>query len=182
MVAGDVNKDGLIDARDVQAIRDSAAMSNSPRFSLRGYGVAANGIDRTIVDNNLGKVSSLRNLSGISADLGINADDSENGGIIGPPIDANAINAEIDRINEEFNARKSAKIAETFVAGIDYLVTAKTTIEQDRYVDVDIFIQNIGDDWNMANCSFPIRYDPTVVAFEGLVPNKISNVQFTNSV
>jgi hypothetical protein len=71
MVGGDVNQDGLIDPLDVQAIRDSASMSLSPRFSLRGYGVPANGYDRTIVDNNLGKVSSLRYLREISEDLGI---------------------------------------------------------------------------------------------------------------
>jgi hypothetical protein len=99
MVGGDVNKDGEINTADFQAIRDSASMSYNPRFSLRGYGVPANAYDRTIVDNNFGKVSSLRRFANISADLGIIYEAPEEGGII----DIDRHNAEIDARNAEIN-------------------------------------------------------------------------------
>ena len=166
MVGGDVNKNGVIDVTDFQQIRD-AAMSYDPRFSLRGSGEPANAVDRTIVDNNMGKATSLRSdiFPEIYKDLYPN---SEDGGLINSD-DVNVKNAEYDRINAIVNDVRNAKIKETFEAGIDYVVSATREVVNNEYVDVSIYIQNLGDIWSMANCSYPIEYDPTVLSFNGLV-------------
>jgi hypothetical protein len=178
MVGGDVVKDGYIDVRDFQSIRDSASMSYNARYSLRGSGIPANGYDRTIVDNNMGKVSSLRGLLGISKDIYPTDDTDSNGVNIVNPGDIADINSEIDRINNEINEIRNAKIKETFESGVDYAVTA-TPFVNGNYVDVPIYIQNLGDIWAIANCSFPVEYDPTVLSFNGLVHTE--NVLFNNN-
>ena len=176
MVAGDINKDGEINTADFQAIRDSASMSFAPRFSLRGYGIPANGTERQIVDNNFGKVSSLRKFANISADLGIVYDDTEEGGIINPDDQ----NARTDARNNEIAEYRSKKIQESYVVGIDYIVSATSTING-NYVDVALYIQNVGDDFALANCSFPIKYDPTVVSFNSLISDGVKFSSGTNT-
>ena len=173
MVAGDIVKDGVIDGLDYQAIRDNA-MSYHPRYSLRGYGEPANNVDRTMVDYNLGKVSTLYSLPNIYADI---YPATQEGGVINMD-DITFRNAEIDRINFDAAMKRNAKIQETFEAGIDYVVKAKPFVNE-NYVDVPIYIQNLGDVWAMANSSFPVEYDPTVLSFSGLIQTQ--NVLFANN-
>ncbi|MCL2039464.1 MAG: T9SS type A sorting domain-containing protein [Bacteroidetes bacterium] len=173
MVGGDIVKDGVIDVLDYQAIRDNA-MSYNPRYSLRGYGEPANNVDRTIVDFNLGKVSTLYSLPNIYADI---YPETPEGGLIGVD-DVADRNSKIDIINTDAAAKRNAKIQETFEAGIDYVVKARPFVN-DNYVDVPVYIQNLGDVWAMANSSFPIEYDPTVLSFNGLIQTQ--GVLFANN-
>jgi hypothetical protein len=180
MVAGDVVKDGYINTNDYESIRDSAAMSTLAKYSLRGTGVPANAIDRTMVDNNYGKVSSLRELADITSVLYPTVDEEQSTALTEYLNGRTAleVNAEVERINAEVAAMHKAKIAETLQGGIDYIVTA-TPYVNGNYVDVPVYIQNIGDIWSMANASFPIEFDPTVVSFAGLV--ETTPVMFSNN-
>lgn len=191
MVGGDVVRDGEINASDRTAIRENS-MSYSPQYDLKGYG-APNAIDRTIVYNNTGKVSSLRDIASITNDVYPKAE--EENGIIAK--NRNPLNV-IDKMdpenslrvlndikeyqrkaneNDESENTNNVKAGETFQAGVDYLVTA-TPHTNGNYVDVPIYIQNIGDKWSMANASFPIEFDPAVVRFKELISD---NVIFSNN-
>jgi len=183
LVAGDVERDGQINAADRGLMRNQAGSSN-PKFDLTGKGYS-NAIDRTIVDHNTDKVSSLRNLA-LRHDLyPVNeAPVSHISDAFKYMTDANPLNV-IDKNNPEQSLvmRENAiayienggdiihtgKVGNVILSGnVDYKVTA-TPMINNQYVDVPIYIQNVGGDWALANGTFAITYDPTVLSFNSMI-------------
>ena len=187
LVGGDVLRDGQINAADRALMRTQAGSSN-PRFDLTGKGYS-NAVDRTIVDHNTDKISSLRNLA-----LKDEIYPVENpGGLVNISddfaymTDANPINV-IDKNNPEFSLQlrdnaisyverggdiihNTAPVKynnEILGEGIDYKVTA-TPFINNQYIDVPVYIQNLGGKWALANGTFAITYDPTVVSFNSMI-------------
>jgi hypothetical protein len=89
------------------------------------------------------------------------------GGIVSPPDLTDAEQALRDaRINNFWNSKTS----DGFQSGTDYKVSGIPTINvNEGYVDVALYIQNIGDIWAMANASFPIEYDPAILSFKEML-------------
>jgi hypothetical protein len=200
MVGGDITRDGMIDAKDRTELT-LGAMSNDPKYNLKSSSGASNGVDRTILDNNLNKVASIMKIESIRNDLygsnnpGIiaessaksetSSDYSDNYTKFGVENSLNSLNNTTTNgtiSNDVFaggskevtvNHNYYSKNSNGFQAdNIDYKVTAEIKkVSGTAFVDVDMYIQNIGSDWNMANASFPIIYDESVLGFADLVRN-----------
>jgi hypothetical protein len=140
MIAGDIDRNGLINESDFVVIRDSASGSFNPRFMLRGLGFPSNGFERTMVDVNMNKVAALP--LEIRKEYYPGTTDEES---ISFEM-ANAINMRVDQERKEFNLMKRAKFDQySSGAGIVYKVSAVRDVVDGKYVDVDLFIENIGD-------------------------------------
>lgn len=186
LVGGDVVRDGQINASDVATMRVQTGSTN-PLYDLTGDSYN-NAIDRTIVYHNYDKVSSLRTLS-LNNDL--YPTESETGRIgiaedLAYMTDANPLNV-VDKNDPEFSLQLIANTKEAIINGnvdnsapiksanellggsIEYKVTASPVING-QYIDVPMYIQNTGSgDWALANASFVINYDPTVVSFNSMI-------------
>lgn len=168
MVAGDTQRDGQINAADRVLVRQDDGTSN-PRSDVTGEGFV-NGLDRTITDRNFGKVSSVYN---------DNLD--QTAGIVAlPPVyisDPMSYIAESDRDMSEFFVKNAESVSskniirkdenQTLAGGLAYKVSAKTKVDT-NYVDVDFYIQNLGSNFGLANCTFAISYNTSTLTFNSL--------------
>lgn len=178
MVAGDVVKDGKINAADRVKVRVDAAGVFSYASDVTGDGFV-NGLDRQIVDRNNNKVSSLTELN-----LGMVSEGGELPGIIA--IEDEYPNEVISELDPELSywlnlaARefvKGGKVNQTVIAktndalqaaGISYKVYAEAKYNGE-YVDISVFMQNEGEPFAPGNCTFALTYDPSALQFEQLV-------------
>jgi hypothetical protein len=137
MVGGDVNQDGQINAADRVQVRVDDG-TNNPSSDVTGDGFV-NADDRTIVDRNFGKVSSLY---------------AEPKGVI-----------ESDFKN--YVVLKPKKENEIQAGALNYKVNAVTKKNGD-FATVDFYIRNISTNFKLANSTFAISYDTSAVKFESL--------------
>lgn len=191
MVAGDVYRDGQITAADRAKVR-TGAVSYDVTNDVDGDGVV-NASDRTIVDNNSNKISSLRNLSlqaqyiyPPSAGI-INTNSKLNYIADADPMtvvypDAPELTEKILKTEREFLANNNTKAVvnskdmNVTLAGIDYKVTATPYINGNM-VEVPMYIQNNGGDFALANCTFAVTFDPSVIKFAEMA--RTDNVIFS---
>lgn len=192
LVGGDVYRDGQITAADRAKVRVNA-LSTDASNDVTGDNIA-NAIDRTIVDQNTNKVSSLRNLSlqndyiytSVTNKIQDNPfayiSDADPMTVIYP--DAPELTKQIIKSTERYLAEGGdytinasvSKYEKTLAGGLEYRVTA-TPFIKDNYVEVPVYIQNVGGDFALANGTFAITFDPTVVRFAEMV--RAENVIFS---
>lgn len=193
MVGGDVYRDGQINAADRAKVRVNA-LSTDPSNDVNGDNVA-NAIDRTIVDNNTNKVSSLRNLAlntqyvypstpGIvQSNPFAYISDADPMSVVYPyaPELSKRLIADakiyLENGGEVHPKTTVSKYEQTQSGGLSYRVIAMPQLNG-KYVDVPIYIRNTGADFALANGTFAINFDPTVLQFVELV--KTAEVIFDN--
>ena len=163
MVGGDVDRSLQIDAADrVQVRLDDG--TGLVRSDITGDKVV-NADDRTIVDRNFGKVSSL---------FDVLFPPDPNNEIIKPRERISDLNTELSRFFVD-NAKIERKSINKFndkndelqAEGIRYEVTAVPELDG-NFVNVSFYIRNLASKFGLANCTFAIKYDPTVLGFTGL--------------
>ncbi len=193
MVGGDVYRDGQINAADRAKVRVNA-LSTDASNDVNGDNVA-NAIDRTIVDNNTNKVSSLRNLAlntqyvypqtpnSIESNPFSYISDADPMSVYYPLAPELSKRFVVDAklyLNEGGEVHSStiiSKYDQTLSGGLSYRVIAMPQLNG-NFVDVPIYIRNTGADFALANATFAINFDPTVVRFAELV--KVNEVIFDN--
>lgn len=163
MVGGDVNADGVINARDRADVRLSDGTSQFA-CDVTGDGIV-NADDRTIVDRNVGRYSSLQ---GTSAAKTANAEILSEA----EQEDLKKIESNIDKyfVSAKANGETilSAGQMET-AAGIAYDVFAEPIYNSaTKTVDLDFYIQNRGDNFSPANCTFAVNYNSSALEFSSL--------------
>lgn len=177
MVAGDVYRDGQITAADRVQVRNEA-LSSDPKNDVTGDNVC-NAADRTIVDQNTNKVSSLHNLSLQAQYLYPTAAGRTFMGYVleGDPMtsvhpDYVAWSERLNAATREYLANggerthkeNTTKGDNTLAGGLEYKVTA-TPIVKGNTVEIPMYIQNVGADFALANATFAINYDASSLRF-----------------
>ncbi|MFP4368211.1 MAG: LamG-like jellyroll fold domain-containing protein [Candidatus Kapaibacterium sp.] len=167
MVGGDAYKDSTnqINAADrAQVLADNGG--NEKRSDITGDGVV-NSDDREIVYRNNGKVSSLTAVSQVNAPIM-----REAGQIHPDHYDLSMMFIRAEREYEVMKAegisKKAKKGGVTLLSAIDYKVSANPFVNN-GYIDVPLYIENEGGDFNMANATFGIQYDPSTLRFVEMV-------------
>lgn len=159
MVGGDVNQDLMINAADRVRVRlDEGTQSYQSDITGDRY---VNAVDRTITDKNFGKVSSLMNVV-IPPVVPL-----------APPNPFNAIAEEAPELSNYFNVMaersavekpsatvntKKVKKGDKFLA-LTYEVSAEAVYNDSGYVDLSMYIRNLGDEFAPANCTFAVGFD-----------------------
>lgn len=176
MVAGDVESDGHIDAGDRVKVRDDAGTAQNYESDANGDG-DVNSTDRNIVDKNTGMESSIANLSLMT---------EQEGGDLPPTIAApydpyeviSDRNPELSRKLNEYariydenpsNADKSGKNRATILSNgnYKYRVIGEAELIDDK-IELSIYFLNEGDDFAPGNCTFAVKYDPSLLIFDEL--------------
>ncbi len=149
MVAGDLDKDGDINAADRNKV-DVDAGGSVVNSDVTGD-TYVNATDRTIVRRNVGKTSSIYELFGTSGIV------KKAGKRIAkqkatPAAMAGKLKADMPQASYSFRA---------------YMVLKRNT--SDKYIDAELYIQNTGtSNFALANCTFPITYNTGLLTFSGL--------------
>lgn len=167
MIGGDVNQDWQINAADRVKVRldDGTGLIQS---DVTGDGYV-NADDRTITDRNFGRVASVYNVTFPAVSAKTNATSSNN------PLE---YISELDEDLSKFfvtNAAKANQISVTaksdkednIQAGLSYDVMAEANLK-DNKVELRFYIQNKGGVFGLANCTFPVKYNSSVLEFAGL--------------
>lgn len=175
MVGGDVVKDGQIDAADRVTVRlnDGTGIISS---DITGDGYI-NATDRTICDRNFGKVSSIYEVF---------KDESS----LTPPIslrDPYNVVSELDpEMSKAFNeisgveqpALRRMKPNDKKLSPYTYRVWAAPVVNG-NYVDLAFYIENQGQDFALANCTFAVTYNSSRLSFVSL--EETEEVRFSNN-
>lgn len=178
MVAGDVIRDGQINVADAVQSR-LEGLGNNLTADVTGDG-AVNALDRSIIDNNFGKVWSLAEYLDWSEVYGITQgiETIDNG------TDFNKINTNSFARSEIMNQRaiaasqnlgrlmptsdkvKEIKQAKLQSGGLSYNVISETELrEEDGLLMLSIFIENTGEPFALGNCTFALEYDNNSLSF-----------------
>lgn len=156
LVAGDVVRDGVINAEDRAQVRLDDG-THLKRSDVNGDG-DVNASDRTIVDRNFGKVSSIYSFEYPSSGKAFFEQESGN--------------------NQQGNSIAKAKALEAIQSSVNYSVSADVEFSG-KYVDVHVFIKNNGADFNLANATFAIKYNSNALKYLTLTGQ--SSVPYHNS-
>lgn len=171
MVGGDVYKDDVINALDrARVVADNG--TTLPRSLVKGTGVV-NATDRQIVYRNSGKEADLPDLptgmieqndSGIPFLGGYDEAFFEN-----PEMTKMFIEAEMQYPHKEAAEKMNKKVTlNKFQAGLEYEVTA-TPFANGDYIDVPMYVKNVGDPFGLGNCTYGITFETTKLRFVELV-------------
>ncbi len=163
MVGGDVNADGVINARDRADVRLSDGTSKFA-CDVTGDGIV-NADDRTIVDRNVGRFTSLDGTSAAKSAANEPLADAQKDAL--KQIE-NSINTYFVSSKNTGETILSAGQAET-AAGIAYDVFAEPTYNSaTKTVELDFYIQNRGDNFAPANCTFAVNYNSSALDYTSL--------------
>ncbi len=182
MVAGDVDRSGQIDAADRIRVRLDEGTS------IVGSDVTGDGFvnadDRTIVDRNHGHIASIYNVNFPDGDFKAptvrKSPQSAKG-----PYDVEV--AGYETLSKIFNkTAQNYKVVEKYtkgiqdklLAGLNYKVSATPNIH-DGVVDLEVFIENTGDDFALANATFAFEYNTDDMQYQSLIGTE--NVIFNNN-
>lgn len=189
MVAGDVYRDGTIDAFDRAAVNQNVG-GISAAGDVTGDGIV-NATDRLIVYRNQGMTTSPGDHptgavvteytpSTIAAPLQ-NADYRFD-------LDNNVV-AEMVRAEQNFyenggtnqmRLEKQSKKRTTLMSGNDMSFEVSADVEKiDGFIDVAVYIKNTGDSWAMGNTTIGLKYDPSALRYDAYFGG--SNTVFSNS-
>ncbi|MCX6154781.1 MAG: T9SS type A sorting domain-containing protein [Candidatus Kapabacteria bacterium] len=180
IVAGDVVRDGFIDASDHLKVRNDAG-STGFNSDVTGDGVI-NAIDRDLVDRNTGKISNIKRYLPINLWSSVNQGGNGSSAIILSATDkkwADERNADVAAFMNS-GAKKAALQKEnaSVMAGLSYKVSAEPVMK-DNTVEIALYITNTGSKFAPGNCTFAINFDPNTLKFNSLVgaeKNIFSNV------
>ncbi len=173
MVAGDIVRDGQINAADRVTVRGDVG-SASMRSDVTGDG-NVDAVDRTITDRNFGSIysvapefpdlySAVPESPGLAGDSDLSVMDSE----MARRLQRWAENKDV--MGEAATATPMSKYTDSKNAGIDYVVSAVTEISEakDR-IEITMYVRNNGGDFAFGNSTFGINYDPNKMRFAGLI-------------
>ncbi|GAB5464665.1 MAG: hypothetical protein Kapaf2KO_01010 [Candidatus Kapaibacteriales bacterium] len=175
MVAGDIVKDGLINAADRVTVRGDVG-SASMRSDVTGDG-NVDAIDRTITDRNFGAVYSVAPefpalYSAVTA-LAPGLSDGNDLSVMDGET-AQRLTRWADRRNTETPVA-SKFTSNSKQAGLSYVVTAETSINEAKdKIEITMYVRNNGDDFAFGNSTFGINYDPNKLEFGGLLGEEAS--------
>lgn len=181
MVGGDVYADGRINAADrARVVLDNAGQSQ--RSDVTGDGLV-NFADRVIVYRNSGKISSLDDLvkQGVVEVYG-----EEDGSVprVAPADDrilpdAPELSEMFIRLEDEFINKTGIKshngypkTDKTQAGGLDYKVSATTAMidaNGQKYIDVALYIQNVGAEFALGNSTFGVEFDASSLQFVDMI-------------
>ncbi|MFW5701341.1 MAG: LamG-like jellyroll fold domain-containing protein, partial [Bacteroidota bacterium] len=172
LVGGDIVRDGMINAADRVRVRVDAGTS------IIGSDVTGDGLvnadDRTIVDRNHGKVSSLYDISFPTRTGKNNAPQSNY--VIAPPDVNIAVAPENPGLSARFNraAESAMNNADAKISGdrpmagpLDYEVWTVPEVNGSK-VDLHFYIKNKGRQFGLANCTFAVKYNSSMMDFAKL--------------
>jgi hypothetical protein len=172
MVGGDVYKDDVINALDrARVVGDNG--TTLPRSDVTGDG-AINATDRQIVYRNSGKEADLPELEeGTSVEspnpvpffAGYETAFFEN-----PEITRMFIETEMRYPGEEY-ASKIERVKNkfnSFLGAVEYEVEARPFLNGD-YVDIPVYVKNIGDPFGLGNCTYGIQFETSKLQFVELI-------------
>lgn len=162
MIGGDVDGSLQIDAADRVQVRLDDGTS-LVRSDITGDKVV-NADDRTITDRNFGHVASTFNVNFPEEIIAERKSPLEIISELDPDLSEVFVN------NAKIKSNKNIKYStEKFQSqGIIYQVNAQTELEG-NFVNVHFYIKNLGTKFALANCTFAIKYDPSVLGFSGLI-------------
>lgn len=174
MVAGDVNQDTWIDATDRVIVRNEAGATVNLRSDIDGNGTI-DATDRTIVDRNIGRRSSLYQ---VLPNLKTEADNNNIASLMKMSESdkqfANSMNEAIAQalvkgvaVQEEDGHYKESKSESVLASAIQYQVSAEPVLLGNK-VEVPLYIVNNGNDFALANCTFAVEFNPSVLRFATL--------------
>ncbi|MDD3124599.1 MAG: T9SS type A sorting domain-containing protein [Candidatus Kapabacteria bacterium] len=160
LVGGDVNSDWQINAADRVQVREDDG-TGLLRSDVTGDGYV-NADDRTITDRNFGHVASVYDVTFPTAET--------NDAKVAPKEYIDPHNTALSNFFVD-NARKAKAIVSdkeaVLQASLNYEVSAEPVL-LDNQVELRFYIKNIGSDFSPANCTFPVKYNSSVLEFAGL--------------
>ncbi|MBL7999755.1 MAG: T9SS type A sorting domain-containing protein, partial [Candidatus Kapabacteria bacterium] len=182
VVAGDVVKDGQVNAADRVRVRGDAGTA-LVRSDITGDG-SVNATDRDVVDRNFGKVSSIYNVTFPI----INGGGNPSGLVAGnTPVNPFTFVATEDvALSQQMIAQASEtsivpplalKTVNGLQGGYSYAVTAEPT-RTGNFIDVPMYIQNNGAAFGMGNATFALDFNAKRLKFAGLTGT--DKVTYTN--
>ncbi|MFP4527667.1 MAG: LamG-like jellyroll fold domain-containing protein [Candidatus Kapaibacterium sp.] len=194
MVGGDVYKDGQINAADRAQVRADIGGSNMSSDVTGDGNIDAD--DRTIVDRNTNKVSSLTNLSVINKFDDGTVEESPILDYLVSDDPMTVVHPEYPEYSEMFirgaenylanggeyhhdglRVEKYAK--DVVLSNVSYEVSARTRVNRNNNtIEIPFYIKNTGELFALANATFAIDYDPASLKFESLI--KEQTVIFDN--
>lgn len=153
MVAGDLNSDGQISVADAVEIRLNSATNNATS-DITNDGIV-NALDRIILDDNLGRVSSLGDFIGL-----IYSDES-----------SSTISESVESSYSKFKNQFRLQTGESFVlSGIAEII--------EDSIELELFIRSTGNTFTLGESSVPISFDTT--SLEYIRYDRGSNPYFSN--
>ncbi len=182
MVAGDVDRSGQIDAADRIRVRlDEGTSIVGSDVTGDGY---VNADDRTIVDRNHGHIASIYNVNFPDGDFKAPTVRKSPLSVKGPyDVEVKGYEtlsklfnktAQTYKVVEKYKKSRTDKI----LAGLNYKMIATPDIH-DGVVDLNVYIQNIGEDFALANCTFAFQYNESDMRYSSLVGT--GDVVFNNN-
>ena len=178
MVAGDVIRDGQINVADAVQSR-LEGLGNDLTADVTGDG-SVNAVDRSIIDNNFGKVWSLAQSLDWSTIYGLSPviKKVENGTefdklnlndvTMSEIMNARAIEASknLDRMMETSENIKEVRKAKLQASGLSYNVYSEPKIlTEEGLLMLSVYIENTGEPFALGNCTFALDYDNKNLSF-----------------
>lgn len=178
MVAGDVIRDGQINVADAVQSR-LEGLGNNLTADVTGDG-AVNALDRSIIDNNFGKVWSLAEyldwaevygiVPGVeSIDNGTEFNKINTNSFVRSEVmnqRAIAASQNLDRLMPTFDNVKDIRQAKLQSGGLSYNVISETEfMEEEGLLMLSVFIENTGEPFALGNCTFALEYDNNALSF-----------------
>lgn len=171
LVGGDVNRDGRINELDDMLVKSDNGTSNA-RSDISGDGYV-NASDRTIVRRNFGRRSSLLDLkiaSQIFPSYSMQNEESTKQSVLFKDEKSNftsdAHSNHYQQSKEHYKTKAEDKTQQFY----NYQVFAESSTSGD-YIDLDLFIQNQGSAFALANCTFAISFNQNVLKFHSFLKN-----------
>jgi len=178
MVAGDVVRDGQINVADAVQSR-LEGLGNDLTADVTGDG-AVNAVDRSIIDNNFGKVWSLAEYLDWSTIYGITPGVREiDNGTEFNKLNLNDISMSeimnqramrasqnLDRMMQTSDNIKEIRKAKLQSGGLSYNVYSETELlAEEGLLMLSVYIENTGNPFALGNCTFAFEYDNKNLSF-----------------
>ncbi len=178
MVAGDVIRDGQINVADAVQSR-LEGLGNDLTADVTGDGTV-NAVDRSVIDNNFGKVWSLAqyldwttiyNVSPVIKQIDngtefnkLNLNDVELSELINERAIQSSKN--LDRMMQTSDNIKEIRKAKLQAGGLSYNVYSEPQLMLDEgLLMLNVYIENTGDPFALGNCTFALDYDNKNLSF-----------------
>lgn len=170
MVGGDCVKDGVINAADRVRVRYDEGTSLQ-RSDITGDGVV-NADDRTIVDRNYTRSSSIQfDIDGVPNSIRIPANQyisSLDESLSQSMVDNYAKLEMGDYPKPEIESKRAAKKNVKLQSALSYQVSGDVYTTNNE-INIKVYIVGTGSEFNLANCTFAIKYNTDAVKFVDLL-------------
>ncbi|MBL8003836.1 MAG: T9SS type A sorting domain-containing protein [Candidatus Kapabacteria bacterium] len=171
MVGGNVVKDNQINAADVVRVQARSG-SADVESDVTGDGTV-NASDRNIVQRNFGKSNSIQPLFPLmfaSNTKDVSGDENAEAMMVAsenPELFARVNALAADYINNgKVAAQLPYKQTNQLMSNYNFVVSA-TPVRLGNFVEVPVYVRNVGQPWAMANATFALGYNSAVLDFVG---------------